>query len=1056
MPTFTPVDGDPFAEAPEASAAGGSVPSSASGPRLVPVEGDPFAQPEKPSAAGGIARAFGAGVINGAIATPGFLADRGQDAMRMAAHAGDRLRQAVGLAPNDPRAMAELEQPMPGTTAFNKDLVERAIGPLHRPETVAEEYAHTLGEFAPGVIGTPGGAIAKAAGVVLPALAAETAGQITKGTPYEGVARVGAGLVAGVGHGLATAPSRVERLATRSLAELPAAERDAALREAQRLLDEAKAQGIPLSSANAIDTAAKGATDLSGLQRHVEATGRMRPFYAQMPDAVERAGRSTLDQVAPRVSQPAVLGGEVRDAARAAVAQTPEGQAVARAQEAVGPRVTPEEAGQVIQPALQRVYDRREGMRAALGDVEYAAAREAPETVGIERQVAVERPGQPIVTYPQGRPQFTEAAPRPLETFQRPDAEAAAAGPESLARFVARNGGLRLDGDVTATDLHRFTIPGLGNVARPSGRGIDDFWREHLITHGYLKPDADGGAARDITSELLRKLQNEQRGVPSYPIGAERAPVGRSVSRQADEYSEALATADARLSEDLRGAGVPPETVHPDVRARVLGALMRGEDADPITAYERTVNAMREPPAPYVKSTTVTEQIPDVRFGQANPQAVVDHIDEALRTAKGPVAKALGDARKTLFTPGGRDLDQSVEGLHNARVAINDLVAKAEPGAQRALLGVRDELDRALSSVPEYEHARSGFEAASRPLDAFAEGSVPGRVVARDQVSGRSTMAPEKVPEAIAEGPTGARAFNDVAPPEARQAMEGRLATQILDSLTDKPGTASAQAIRTALRRHEDLFRQFPGVRDRLQEVAAAHDGIEVVNRSPLGKIASRPDAQAAIEALFPTGAKGVSAEEVGQAVQGLVRNSPLAARSLVRMHAEQVFDGAAKALQSGPNQMGGAKFATALRGNKAEAANLDAALRALPRGDVLADGFGRLLDVLEAGGRRQNVGSRTAYNAQDLADMGKGGKVEAGFKMIATGGVKLPAKAMATIEEWRQGKNLDRLASLFASPDAVGAFRGLLEARNPAPHIAQLVSIATRSARSGEASREP
>ena len=82
------------------------------------------------------------------------------------------------------------------------------------------------------------------------------------------------------------------------------------------------------------------------------------------------------------------------------MARTPEGLALTEARVAAGPRVTPEQAGHVIQPELKRIYDRREGMRAALADPEYTAAREAPETVGIERSIEVERPGEPIVTQP--------------------------------------------------------------------------------------------------------------------------------------------------------------------------------------------------------------------------------------------------------------------------------------------------------------------------------------------------------------------------------------------------------------------------------------------------------------------------------------------------------------------------------------------------------------------------------------------------------------------------------------------------------------------------------
>ncbi|MFK9372500.1 hypothetical protein ACJEJU_24040, partial [Escherichia coli] len=77
-------------------------------------------------------------------------------------------------------------------------------------------------------------------------------------------------------------------------------------------------------------------------------------------------------------------------------AETPQGMALAEARQAAGPRVGAEEAGRVIQPALREAYDRREGMRAALAEQDYRAAERAPEAIGIERTVPVERPGEPI------------------------------------------------------------------------------------------------------------------------------------------------------------------------------------------------------------------------------------------------------------------------------------------------------------------------------------------------------------------------------------------------------------------------------------------------------------------------------------------------------------------------------------------------------------------------------------------------------------------------------------------------------------------------------------
>ena len=112
--------------------------------------------------------------------------------------------------------------------------------------------------------------------------------------------------------------------------------------------------------------------------------------------------------------------------------------------------------------------------------------------------------------------------------------------------------------------------------------------------------------ARDISSERLRKLQNEQRGVPSYPLDSSGRKKGRPNNGQTpDEYANDLSLAQSRLHEDLTRAGVDPASVHPNIQNRVVGALVRGEHSDPLTAYERTVGAMKGPPDASVKSTTV-------------------------------------------------------------------------------------------------------------------------------------------------------------------------------------------------------------------------------------------------------------------------------------------------------------------------------------------------------------------------------------------------------------------------------------------------------------------
>jgi len=65
----------------------------------------------------------------------------------------------------------------------------------YEPQGKPGEYGKTIGEFLGGALAIPiGGPLRSAASSVLPAVASETAGQMTEGTEYEGIARLAAAL----------------------------------------------------------------------------------------------------------------------------------------------------------------------------------------------------------------------------------------------------------------------------------------------------------------------------------------------------------------------------------------------------------------------------------------------------------------------------------------------------------------------------------------------------------------------------------------------------------------------------------------------------------------------------------------------------------------------------------------------------------------------------------------------------------------------------------------------------------------------------------------------
>lgn len=224
---------------------------------------------------------------------------------------------------------------------------------------------------------------------------------------------------------------------------------------------------------------------------------------------------------------------------------------------------------------------------------------------------------------------------------------------------------------------------------------------------------------------------------------------------------------------------------------------------------------------------------------------------------------------------------------------------------------------------------------------------------------------------------------------------------------------------------------------------------LEPIMNGPIGKMAGRDTpTKRAIEVLFPSNPLPNSEQEVAQAVAALAHRNRPAATQLVRAHAEMTFNEATQRLQAGLNEFGGAGFAAIIRGNPQQAANLEAAVTAL-RGGQAWQGFDRFLQVLEAQGNRQRIGSQTAFNQEVQAGLKNGGTVGEALSGVATGGLKLPSRIMQRIEQWRMGRNVNEIADILTNPAAAALFRQLATApagsRKATEITARLIYLGTR-----------
>jgi hypothetical protein len=136
----------------------------------------------------GGAKALGTGFAQGMVGLatlPGNLETLGRAAINTGAG-------AFGIAPP--------VSPEPWAINYNdaKSRLEAKHGQFYKPQTTAEEYLRTFGEFAPAAMGGGASAGAKLAQVAAPAVLSETAGQLTKGGSYEPLARAAGGLFGGM------------------------------------------------------------------------------------------------------------------------------------------------------------------------------------------------------------------------------------------------------------------------------------------------------------------------------------------------------------------------------------------------------------------------------------------------------------------------------------------------------------------------------------------------------------------------------------------------------------------------------------------------------------------------------------------------------------------------------------------------------------------------------------------------------------------------------------------------------------------------------------------
>lgn len=162
-----------------------------------------------------VLKSAGTGIVQGVAGLAGLPGDIQQLSGTVASFIADKAGASPETQQFVKSAAEKLSLPTPfmpmgaPSTADVTGGIEATFGPLYKPKTTAGEYANTAGQFAPNAMLGPGRVAAKAGTGLLSAVASETAGQLTKGSDYETLARVAGGVAGGLGGVKTKSPTKM-------------------------------------------------------------------------------------------------------------------------------------------------------------------------------------------------------------------------------------------------------------------------------------------------------------------------------------------------------------------------------------------------------------------------------------------------------------------------------------------------------------------------------------------------------------------------------------------------------------------------------------------------------------------------------------------------------------------------------------------------------------------------------------------------------------------------------------------------------------------------------
>lgn len=210
---------------------------------------------------------------------------------------------------------------------------------------------------------------------------------------------------------------------------------------------------------------------------------------------------------------------------------------------------------------------------------------------------------------------------------------------------------------------------------------------------------------------------------------------------------------------------------------------------------------------------------------------------------------------------------------------------------------------------------------------------------------------------------------------------------------------------------------------------------VDPLVNGPVGLL-GKPDSltmQQAHDVLMPTNPQALNEPIIKDTVATLNKQNPDAVRNFVRQNLQSIFDETSQRLVSGENQWGGAKYVAVVNGNPQQAKNLQALIESLPNGQGAYAGFRKMLDILEAQGKRQATGSQTTFNSQ-IADQLSGGGPIGTVLAKSLSPDKFLRWADEAYQGFKYGQNTDLMARTLTDPKSVEKLKELAQLAPDSP----------------------